>query len=86
MEASEKVLRDSITSGPAEDEPKQVIEDTKEVESPLTEGAVLERWNSPKINLWRYLAANYCFILMGMNDAAYGVSLLPQKKKWTSAH
>jgi hypothetical protein len=35
----------------------------------------LEQWNSPRINLYRYLATLYSFIIMGMNDAAYGVSL-----------
>ncbi len=74
MATPEEALGDSFTSGSAEDEPKQVIEATKEVDSPVIEGTTLERWNSPNINLWRYLAANYCFILMGMNDAAYGVS------------
>lgn len=33
----------------------------------------LQQWNNPRINIWRYLAAVLGFIVMGMNDAAYGV-------------
>lgn len=36
----------------------------------------LEHWNSPRININKYFATIYCFIIMGMNDAAYGVSRL----------
>lgn len=37
-------------------------------------GKSLQRWNNPRINMYRYLSANFSFIIMGMNDAAYGVS------------
>lgn len=33
-----------------------------------------ERWNTPRTNLWRTLAAFWSFVVMGSNDAAYGVS------------
>ena len=33
----------------------------------------LEQWNKTKVDVYRYLAALYSFIIMGMNDAAYGV-------------
>jgi hypothetical protein len=33
-----------------------------------------EQWNTPRINIYRYFATIYSFIIMGMNDAAYGVS------------
>jgi hypothetical protein len=56
-------------------EMKQVFEDSKEQEdNPIDDEEILERWNTPKINLGRFLAALYSFIVMGMNDAAYGVS------------
>lgn len=32
-----------------------------------------DRWNSPRVNLYRTSAAFFAFLLMGMNDAAYGV-------------
>lgn len=38
--------------------------------------AQLQRWNTPKINLYRFLTCNYSFILMGMNDGAIG-ALIP---------
>lgn len=43
-----------------------------EIEPPKSS---LQQWNSPNINKYRYLGANYSFIIMGMNDAAYGVCL-----------
>lgn len=33
----------------------------------------LERWNHPRINVWRYLCAMLGMIIMGLNDAAFGV-------------
>ena len=36
----------------------------------------LSRWNEPRINISRTLAACFGFIIMGMNDAAYG-ALIP---------
>ncbi|RKU44784.1 hypothetical protein DL546_007130 [Coniochaeta pulveracea] len=38
--------------------------------------AQMQRWNTPRINLYRFLAANWSFILMGMNDGAVG-ALIP---------
>jgi hypothetical protein len=37
--------------------------------------ASLERWNEPRINMYRYFTTLYSFIIMGMNDAATGVSI-----------
>ena len=37
----------------------------------LTDG--LERWNSPKVNTYRFCAANLSLLIMGMNDACIGV-------------
>jgi hypothetical protein len=34
----------------------------------------LERWNSPRINSYRFYATNLSFLIMGMNDASLGVS------------
>lgn len=34
----------------------------------------LQRWNEPGGNKWRYMATLWGFFIMGMNDAAYGVS------------
>ena len=48
------------------------VDTREEDESPGTP-EVLEQWNNPRINLYRYLATIYSFIILGMNDAAYGV-------------
>lgn len=34
---------------------------------------VLEKWHSPRINMYRSFATFWCFLTMGANDAAYGV-------------
>jgi hypothetical protein len=45
--------------------------------SPTTQAAEkLERWNSPRTNLYRSGAAFWSFVVMGSNDAAYG-ALIP---------
>jgi hypothetical protein len=44
--------------------------------SPTTQGAdKLERWNTPRVNFWRTMAAFWSFVVMGSNDAAYGVCI-----------
>jgi hypothetical protein len=40
------------------------------------ERPVQEQWNNPKSNAYRYFASLFAFTIMGMNDAAYGVSKL----------
>lgn len=56
---------------------RRVSDDADPVEnlpSPTTAPAEkLERWNAPRTNLWRTLAAFWSFVVMGSNDAAYGV-------------
>lgn len=36
--------------------------------------AALEKWNQPRINAYRSFATFWSFLVMGANDAAYGVS------------
>ena len=49
-----------------------------ELPSPTTATAEKkEQWNHPRINVYRTLSAFWCFILMGANDAASGVSIPP---------
>lgn len=35
----------------------------------------LERWNQPRINIYRSFSTFWSFLVMGANDAAYGVSV-----------
>lgn len=45
-----------------------------------TDGTVVEaaeKWNSPRINIFRVGATFWSMMIMGANDAAYGVSVLP---------
>jgi hypothetical protein len=76
----EKMTKDSTTSLSVKDEMRHALEsgidETKEQgKIPENVSKGLEQWNKPRINVYRYLATLYCFIIMGMNDAAYGVSL-----------
>lgn len=43
---------------------------------PPTAVAALEKWNSPRSNIYRTFATFWSFFVMGANDAAYGVSRL----------
>jgi hypothetical protein len=50
--------------------------------SPTTQAdAKLERWNAPRGNLWKTLAAFWSFVVMGANDAAYG-ALIPYVRRF----
>ena len=40
-----------------------------------------QQWNRPRINMWRVFATFVSFILMGANDAAYGVWPPPTRMK-----
>ncbi len=40
-----------------------------------------EKWNEPRRNSYRLGAAFWCFLVMGANDSAYGVSDGPQLPK-----
>lgn len=44
--------------------------------SPLGPGSfpLLEKWNQPRVNIHRTFATFWAFLVMGANDAAYGVS------------
>ena len=50
------------------------LERDKTLPSPVTAVEALQRWNSPKVNKYRTFATFYTFVVMGANDAAYGVS------------
>ncbi|TVY47342.1 Bypass of stop codon protein [Lachnellula occidentalis] len=72
----EETGQDSITAS-LDNVSKQIVGKTKE-KSEAVQGAApgLEQWNRPRINIYRYLATLYSFVIMGMNDAAYG-ALIP---------
>lgn len=36
----------------------------------------LQRWNTPRINMWRVFATFWSFFIVGMNDGSYG-ALVP---------
>jgi len=58
------------------DESNQITQEKKEDEEdvPMTDPNALEKWNSSRTQIYRYLCALLGLFIMGMNDAAYGVS------------
>lgn len=58
----------------------QVLEVDEKQPLPTNTSEALQQWNKPRINLYRYLATLLGFIIMGMNDAAYGVGYLLKLK------
>ncbi|KAF2691109.1 MFS general substrate transporter [Lentithecium fluviatile CBS 122367] len=64
-----------------EDEDSDPVEN---LPSPTTQAAQrLERWNTPRVNFWRTMAAFWSFVVMGSNDAAYG-ALIPYLQEYYS--
>ncbi|EEH22691.1 hypothetical protein PABG_04902 [Paracoccidioides brasiliensis Pb03] len=51
------------------DSPRDTFEDS----SPSVTTSSLQRWNYPKRNLFRFIATTFSFIILGINDAAYGL-------------
>jgi hypothetical protein len=69
-------LRLSDTKGSQDDDPAGALP------SPTTQAAEkLERWNHPRSNLFRTMAAFWSFVVMGGNDAAYG-ALIPYLQEY----
>lgn len=68
---------DSITTQTCGNLPEQKDMDVKEeIDHSVTDTDEhnQEQWNSPRVNAYRYFATLLAFTIMGMNDAAYGVS------------
>jgi hypothetical protein len=69
-------LRLSDSKGSQNDDP------VENLPSPTTQTAEkLERWNHPRSNLFRTMAAFWGFVVMGSNDAAYG-ALIPYLQEY----
>ena len=61
---------------PAQKSCEKKVEDADLEETPPTSAVeVLQKWNSPRINMFRVLATFWSFFVVGMNDGSYGVSL-----------
>ncbi len=55
---------------------REKIADQSDISRPSPEREILQRWNEPRVNLYRYLAVLYSFVVLGMNDGVYGVGFL----------
>ncbi|EGE04760.1 MFS transporter [Trichophyton equinum CBS 127.97] len=69
-----------IDSSPPQPEMREVDEENRRAASINSSHSNLPKWNKPAINLWRFAAANYTFIILGANDAAYG-AVIPYIEK-----
>ncbi|KAI9792245.1 MAG: hypothetical protein M1833_001244 [Piccolia ochrophora] len=49
---------------------------SSESAAPATAASALQRWNKPRLNMWRLFATFASFTILGANDAAYG-ALIP---------
>jgi hypothetical protein len=71
---SSRLSRNRSDAGPSEDE----IDTNEALPSPTTAPVEHQmKWNESKTMMFRTFAAFWGFIIMGANDAAVGVSLLP---------
>jgi hypothetical protein len=57
-----------------EDKSGEALDTKEDTQNSTDEMNKLDRWNQPRINMYRYFTTLFCLIIMGMNDAAYGVS------------
>ena len=63
----------SVEEGPRQSSNPGITGAAIDHQSPTTCVGRQERWNHPRINIARLFAAFYGFVIMGLNDAAYGV-------------
>ncbi len=69
-------LREPETFGLAPQIPLQPLNGGQDVESegPVSNVVqVKQRWNQPRVNIWRLMAVFLTFFNLGANDASYGV-------------
>jgi hypothetical protein len=45
----------------------------EEATPPSTAIDALQKWNYPRVNMWRVFATFWSFFVVGMNDGSYGV-------------
>lgn len=78
-----EVSDSKFTSTKAAYSAPQQLESTTPTELPAPSTAVstARRWNSPKANRYRIFAVFYAFVVVGLNDAAYG-ALIPYLEKY----
>jgi hypothetical protein len=66
---------------PASDSYNKKVEVANLEETPPDSAVeVLQKWNYPRINMFRVPATFWSFFVVGMNDGSYGVRLCPQPK------
>ncbi|KAE9367297.1 MFS transporter-like protein [Stipitochalara longipes BDJ] len=86
--ASQTILQEPSSSSfelqslPASKSPKKNPEITDlEQSPPSTAVEALQKWNSPRINMFRVFATYWSFFVTGMNDGSYG-ALVPHLEKY----
>lgn len=52
-----------------------------DAEAPERAFEALQKWNEPRINMWRVFATYFSFFIFGMNDGAYG-ALIPYLEEY----
>lgn len=67
----------SVPSLPSvDDSEKDQMAKVEEDSSPVPGAGERQGWNNPKVNMWRFMATIFCFLVLGANDAAVGVCKL----------
>jgi hypothetical protein len=68
------ISQSSIVSKDSPNEKLSVADVGEEPIRPVTTGrSILQQWNRPRINLWRFLTTLFNFLMMGLNDGSFGV-------------
>jgi hypothetical protein len=82
-ETEKDVIAPNLTEKSGEAVEEDTKEEVQESSEETDDSTRLEKWNYPRVNMYRYLTTLFCFINMGMNDAAYGVSILRASRRCT---
>lgn len=67
----------SVEQGPKQSENLRIQDASETHQSPASPVQRQERWNHPRTNIARISVCFYGFVIMGANDAAYGVRSQP---------
>ncbi|KAK8086142.1 Bypass of stop codon protein 6 [Apiospora phragmitis] len=85
MDPDNSPMASSSPQSPQDDRPESTGQDPEKAEEPAAmrdnpsetvPSHTVEKWNEPRINIYRLMVTNYSFVIMGMSDACLG-PLLP---------
>ena len=69
-------ILEQMKNGPINQEPSDSEKVRDQVSPPEAAVEAKQRWNHPRLNMWKVFATFFSFLVLGMNDGSYGVRLI----------